>query len=140
DPLPGTRAILAADLARETWDAGIDRRFRRIWSWMKHEIRAFKENGGVIVNAVSELGITGRPGFVRECASEWGILGLTQAAAKAYAHQRIRINAVAISSAFAAKNAAGSLQQASDAMAWLSASEARFLTGAILPIDGGLSG
>ena len=51
--------------------------------------------GGAIVNFASVAGLTGFTGRLAYCASKFGVVGLTQAAAKDLGPHGIRVNAVA---------------------------------------------
>ena len=54
-----------------------------------------KQKAGVILNAASISGRSGKPMMVDYCASKFGVIGITQALALAWAKHGIRVNAVA---------------------------------------------
>jgi meso-butanediol dehydrogenase / (S,S)-butanediol dehydrogenase / diacetyl reductase len=54
-----------------------------------------KRQRGVILNAASISGRAGKPMMVDYCASKFGVIGITQALALAWAKHGIRVNAVA---------------------------------------------
>lgn len=124
--------------------------------------RAFKaklaQNGGAIVNIASVMSFFGSgtaPGYA---ASKGGITQLTKSLAIAWAEEGIRVNAVApgwivtpltdkqIDPALRERVVSrtpmrrwGEPQHIADAVAFLCSAQAAFITGAILPVDGGYS-
>jgi NAD(P)-dependent dehydrogenase (short-subunit alcohol dehydrogenase family) len=123
---------------------------------MKHEIPAMlASGGGAIVNMSSTAGLNGVRGIVAYVASKHGIIGLTTSAALDYAEQRIRVNAVAPgpiqtyrlehASDEARQHVAGAVpmhrlgqpEEVAAVAAWLCSDLASFVTGAVIPVDGG---
>lgn len=126
---------------------------------LKYEIKAMLNNGsGSIVNTSSTCGLVNVPMTSEYTASKHAVSGLTKAAASDYGSNNIRVNAIAPSATrtpmyegyrvtnpnFDAQVAAlHLLRRASDpieqaeAAVWLLSDAASFVTGVILPTDGG---
>jgi len=130
---------------------------------MKAAVPFMKERGGKIVNFASMAGIRGTKQLAGYAAAKMGVVGLTKVAAMEWAKHRINVNCVApiaISDVWQqamAAQPAGSdpfaaiglrrnvLGYAGDpeadiapAVAFLCSDAARYITGHILPADGGL--
>src|SRR6266849_5762563 len=122
------------------------------------QIRAMLQSGdGTIVNMASLAGVTGVANLAAYVAGKAGIIGLTKVAALDYADQGIRVNVVApgtilthhleAAGAEAQRMAAlatpmrriGSAAEVASVVLWLSSPGSSYLTGAVIPIDGGQS-
>lgn len=128
---------------------------------MQQELRLMSAAGrGSIVNNSSIGGTRGFAGLQDYCAAKWGVIGLTKAAALEVATQGIRINAIApglvaterfelIRSQQSALLDArikeipmarpAHMQEVAETVAWLLGPNCGFLTGAVIPLDGGES-
>ena len=129
---------------------------------VKDEITQMLANGGgTIVNVSSAAGLTAQPANSPYAASKFGVVGLTRTAAKEYATQNIRVNAVcptAIETPMimegrrklaynpgaleAAKNLQamkrmGQPEEVADVILWLCSAQSSFITGHAMPVDGG---
>ena len=146
--------------SEDDWDSIIDVNLRAVWLCMKHEIPMMLEQGsGSIVNLASIYGIVGAPNTAAYTASKHGVSGLTKVAALEYAKEGIRVNAVGpgytdtsmvrrvvdanpgIQDWMIAKTPTGRMgkpEEIAEAIVWLSSDEASFVTGAVVPIDGGM--
>lgn len=118
------------------------------------------ESRGCIVNVASMLSYFGGPLVPAYSASKGGIVQLTKSLAVAWAAQGIRVNAVApgwiatdLTAALQADPAAadrilsrtpmarwGTAAEVAGAIAFLTGPDAAFITGAVLPVDGGYQG
>ena len=130
------------------------------WMCIKHQIRQMiKQNRGVIVNNVGNYRTDGRPGCAIYRANKAAIKAITETAAVEYARYNVRVNAIAPgvlqqatklaqgieesnknppNSAFVPMGRNGQFQEVADTVVWLCSDNASFVTGHILPIDGGL--
>jgi NAD(P)-dependent dehydrogenase (short-subunit alcohol dehydrogenase family) len=151
------RKAALADVPTEDLDRALDLDLRAAFFCMRYEIPAMLvSGGGAIVNVSSGAGRNaGAPGLSTYVVAKHGLEGLTKAAALDYAAQGIRVNAVAPGPIDTELMAFGSeegrrmavqsvpmqrLGQPADvalAALWLCSAEAAFISGAILPIDGG---
>jgi 3-oxoacyl-[acyl-carrier protein] reductase len=112
--------------------------------------------GGSIVNVSSIIGVTGNKGQVAYGGSKAAVIGMTRSAAKELAPQKIRVNAVAPGFidtdmtrampqeiydervASVGLGRAGTAEEVADAIAWLASDRARYVTGQVLGVDGGM--
>ena len=132
------------------------------WMCLKHEIRQMvKQNGGVIINNVGKYRTDGHPGCAIYKANKAAIEAITKTAAVEYARYNVRVNAIApgilqpatklaqgieanseskgsSNPAIIPMGRSGQFQEIADAVVWLCSERASFVTGHILPIDGGL--
>ena len=138
----------------------IDFNLNGTWMCIKHEIRQMLEqNGGAIVNNVGIYRTDGRMGCAIYRATKSAIRAITESAAVEYARHNIRVNAIApgilqqatifaqgidnnnvrpVNSFVVPMGRGGQFEEVADTMVWLCSDNASFVTGHILPIDGGL--
>jgi NAD(P)-dependent dehydrogenase (short-subunit alcohol dehydrogenase family) len=150
-----------ADVRLEDFDRAINTNVKGTFLSMKYEIPAMLRSGGggSIVNMSSMAGLQGVKGISGYVAGKHAIIGLTRATALDYARQKVRVNAVAPGPIFTERLAGlkdrdreqvvaavplgriGDREDVASVVAWLCSDLASFVTGAVIPVDGGrLSG
>lgn len=151
----------------DDWQRTIDINLNGTFYSLKYEIAAILQSGGgAIVNNSSIAGVTVIPNQAAYVASKAAIIGLTKAAAVEYAEAReerpqVRINVIAPGpilggmntpenlagdpertarkKAFAAMNRFGRPEEVAATVLWLLSDESAYLTGVVVPVDGGAS-
>jgi NAD(P)-dependent dehydrogenase (short-subunit alcohol dehydrogenase family) len=152
----GPRPAPLADIDPDEFDLGIATSVRGTFLGMKFQIPAMlASGGGAIVNMASLAGVTGVANLAPYVAGKAGIIGLTKVAALDYADQGIRVNVVApgpilthhleAAGPQAQRGAAlatpmrrvGTVAEVARAVLWLCSEQSSFITGTVLPVDGG---
>lgn len=151
--------------SEQNWRNVIDVNLNGTYLCMKHEINAMLEvGGGAIVNTSSAAGVMAIRAQAAYVASKAAIIALTQSAAIDYADPgthggQIRINAVAPGPilggmndeknlrenpsrterkvASTAMRRFGTGREVASAVLWLLSQESSYLTGTVIPVDGG---
>jgi NAD(P)-dependent dehydrogenase (short-subunit alcohol dehydrogenase family) len=145
-----------AEIDPADFDRGIRTNIRGTFLGMKYQIPAMLQSGGgAIVNMASLAGLNGVANLAAYVAGKAGIIGLTKVAALDYADRSIRVNVVAPGPILthhlekagidAQRQAAsstpmrriGRAEEVAATVLWLCSDQASFITGAIIPIDGG---
>jgi len=144
----------------ESWDRVHATNLRGVFFGMKYGVMSMmKTGGGAIVNTTSASGVVGWKHHSIYGAAKAGVNQLTKSAALDYAHLKIRINAVAPGTIWtglvqASKQYAepppgyfrlpgipmdrwGTAREIAAAALFLASDEASYITGHILPVDGG---
>ena len=157
----GPVMVPMAEIEEEAWDELMNTNLKGVWMCMKYELLAMVKQGkGAIVNVSSIYGYKPSPiGGSPYVASKHGVIGLSKTAAIDYGQQGIRINVVSpgfthsemvdpflqqapdlmkdVISRHSAGNRVGAAEEPAEAIAWLCSDAARFVNGAVLPVDGG---
>jgi NAD(P)-dependent dehydrogenase (short-subunit alcohol dehydrogenase family) len=158
--IEGTKMSLG-DYGAADWDTIIAINLTGTWLCMQAEIlHMTTHGGGVIVNMASVAGLIGFPGLGPYVATKHGIIGLTKTAAMEYAQQHIRVNVVCpglIDTAMADRftggpesaveqfimslkplRRRGTAAEVAEAVVWLCADAASYVTGHSIVVAGGL--
>lgn len=156
--IDGTPAMLA-DGAETDFDRVIDVNLRGCWAAMKHVLPVMAAGGGgAIVNVASVAALIGFETLSIYAASKAAILGLTRSAALEYGASNIRVNAICpggvmtpLALSFMAEGSAEAWAQKhalkrfakpaeiAAVVAFLASDDASFVTGAAIPVDGGMT-
>src|SRR6266568_4238488 len=153
-PLPAP----LADIDTAEFDLGIATNIRGTFLGMKFQIGAMLAGGGgAIVNMASVAGVNGTANLAAYVAGKAGIIGLTKVAALDYADAGIRVNVVApgpilthhleaagaeaqrLAGLATPMRRVGTTSEVAHVVLWLCSEQAAFVTGAVVPIDGGQS-
>jgi NAD(P)-dependent dehydrogenase (short-subunit alcohol dehydrogenase family) len=142
-----------ADLTPEVFEATVRLNLTGTFLSMRAEIAVMlARGGGSIVNMSSTAGLQGVAGLGPYCAAKHAIIGLSKAAALDYAATHIRINVVAPGpiaterlddeqrkriGQFVPVRRVGEPEEVGELVRWLCSPQSAFVTGAVVPIDGG---
>src|SRR4029077_8128799 len=153
-----TRDRLSMRMAEEDWDQVLDTNLKGAFHFIQNlERPMMKQSYGRIVNISSVSGLIGQAGQVNYSASKAGLIGLTKALARELAGRNVTVNAVA--PGFIATDMTDKLPDAvrthvlsliplgkfgecediAAAVAFIASSEARYITGQVVTIDGGMA-
>jgi NAD(P)-dependent dehydrogenase (short-subunit alcohol dehydrogenase family) len=158
--IDGTLMVPMVDYKKEVWDQVVATNLTGTFLSMKYEIpEMLNRGGGSIVNMAAMAGLrSGRRTGAAYNATKHGIIGLTTTGAVEYAARGIRVNAVCpaliqtpMSEATFLKDEAmvqkaiqmyplgriGRQEEVTSLVLWLCSSEAAFITGTAIPVDGG---
>ncbi len=153
-----TRDNLLMKMTEEEFDAVIDINLKGTFNCIKHLSRQMlKQKGGRIINISSVSGVMGNAGQANYCASKAGVIGLTKSVARELASRGITCNAVApgfietemtdvlADSVKEAMNAQipmkcfGNTEDIAGTVVFLASDAARYITGQVINVDGGMA-
>jgi len=153
-----TRDQLAIRMSDDEWDSVLNVNLKGVFVCTRAVLRQMiKQRSGRIINIASIVGIIGNSGQVNYSAAKAGIIGVTRTIAKEVGSRQITVNAIApgfIDTEMTQKLAEdwreqlkkniplgyiGSPRDVAETVAFLSSDEARYITGQVLSVDGGVS-
>jgi 3-oxoacyl-[acyl-carrier protein] reductase len=149
---------LVTKMTKEQWNGVIEVDLTGAFNCIQAVVDGMiKQGSGVIINASSISGIYGNIGQVNYASAKAGVIGLTKTLAKELGKKGIRVNAVApgftitpmtsevpekILTIMKEKTPLNKLAEPIDiayAYLYLASDEARYVNGAVLSVDGGLT-
>jgi 3-oxoacyl-[acyl-carrier protein] reductase len=152
-----TRDNLLLRMSEQEWDDVIDTNLKSTFLMTKVFVKPMmKARQGRIINITSIVGVRGNGGQANYAASKAGIIGLTKTTAREFASRSITCNAVApgfiqtdmtqalgdkVKEELTQQIPLGFLGETSDiasAVAFLASEGARYITGQVLCVDGGM--
>ena len=153
-----TKDNLLIRMKEEEWDKVLDVNLKGAFLFMKAASRhLMRSKTGRIVNIASVAGIIGNPGQANYSASKAGLMALTKSAAREFASRAICINAVApgfVKTDMAAgvdeKTLAAAIdnipfkrmgdpREVAEVVVFLASDMARYITGQVIVVDGGMA-
>lgn len=152
-----TKDGLLLRMSDADWDFVVDTNLKGAFNMVKAVQRSIlKQKGARIINVASVIGLIGNAGQANYAASKAGLIGFTKSLAREFAGRGVTANVIApgfistdmtgvldekIKAAVLEKIPLGDFGQAADIAAaclFLASPEARYITGQVLAVDGGM--
>lgn len=153
-----TKDNLMLKMTEEDFDQVIDTNLKGAFLFTKNVSKIMlKQRSGKIINISSVVGVRGNAGQVNYCASKAGLIGMTKSVAKELASRGITCNAVApgfIETDMTAKlpeavvdemlktipmKSMGQGEDVANLVTFLASENARYITGQVICVDGGMA-
>lgn len=152
-----TKDNLLLRMSQQEWDVVLNVNLKGTFNCIKAVCKPMiKQRDGKIINIASIIGIIGNPGQANYSASKAGIIALTKTAAKELSSRNINVNAVApgfIQTEMTARlpedlkekmkqaiplSRFGSPEDIANVCLFLASSDASYITGQTIVVDGGM--
>jgi len=152
-----TRDNLLLRMSEKDWDLVLDVNLKSVFNCTQAVLKPMmKQRYGAIVNISSVVGQMGNASQVNYSASKAGIMGFTKSIAREMASRNITVNAVApgyiatemtdalpedVKKAFLTQiplGRLGSTEDVAGAVYWLCSDAARYITGQVIHVNGGM--
>jgi 3-oxoacyl-[acyl-carrier protein] reductase len=145
---------LALRLSDEDWSDTLDANLTGAFNCSRAALRGMlRARWGRIVMVSSVAGVHGNPGQAAYGASKAGMIGLARTLAKEYARKNVTVNAVAPGPVATAMTEGlvdkiaeavplgrpGTVDEVAAAVGFLASDDAAYVTGVVLPVDGGMT-
>ena len=153
-----TRDGLLLRMTGEDWDAVMNTNLKGAFNAVKAFQRPLmKSGGGRIINVSSVIGLIGNAGQANYAASKAGLIGFTKSVARELASRKVTCNAIApgfirtdMTDALSEEvqeeiikrvplKDMGNTEEIASLALYLASPEARYLTGQVIAIDGGMT-
>ena len=153
-----TKDGLFVRMSDDDWDAVLEVNLTAVFRLTRELTHPMmRRRYGRIINITSVVGVTGNPGQANYCASKAGMIGFTKSLAQEIATRNVTVNCVApgfIESAMTGKlndkqkeaimgaipmKRMGTGVEVASAVAYLASSEASYMTGQTLHVNGGMA-
>jgi 3-oxoacyl-[acyl-carrier protein] reductase len=153
-----TRDMLLMRMQEDDWDTVLRINLKAAFNTSKAAVRTMmRQRAGRIINISSVSGLMGQVGQANYAASKAGLIGLSKSLARELGSRGVTVNVVApgfMPTDMTAELADewrdklrdliplarfGAVEDVAHAVAFLASDEAAYITGIVLPVDGGLS-
>jgi len=154
-----TRDNLLLRMKDDEWDSVIETNLKGVFNCSRAAARTLiKARSGRIINISSVVGIQGNAGQVNYASSKAGMIGLTKSLARELASRSVTVNAVApglvpdtgmtdeltaeVMESMLSKvplGRPGKPEDVANTVAFLASSEADYITGQVISVDGGMA-